>query len=251
MAKVVAIINPKGGVGKTTTALNLGACLVTCQRKTLVVDLDPQGSATSGLGADLSRPGSDALLKGAAGMEGCTQRNVWEQLDIIGCGPELMEVERLLGHEPPEAEQLTQWANFHNSSWDYVLIDCPPSRGVLTEHALGVADEFLLPIQCEYFGMEGLAQAVGYVRKQLRWIGKPLGKGNILLTMFDPSEELSLAVRREVRKHFREWMLRAVVPRDIALAEATSHGVPAIDYSPRSRGVRAYMELALEVQGNG
>lgn len=244
MGRILCIANQKGGVGKTTTAVNLAVALAKAGRKTLLVDLDPQCNATSGLGqAPAARhplvvegPLADALCE--VGVEGLTL------LPGARC---FQDVAALTDASRRHASTLAHHLGAGLPQYDYVLIDCPPSLGHLTREALAASTEVLMPVQCEYFAMEGLTQMIEVIRDVMQRPNSRLAFGGILLTMYDAALELSAEVDAEVRDFFGEIVFETTTPRDVALAEAPSHGRSVIDYAPRSRGARAYVELCMEV----
>ncbi len=247
MGRILCVANQKGGVGKTTTAINLAAALAKAGCRTLVVDFDPQCNATSGLGCRpiLHHP----LVRGQA-LQEAILRTRQEGLELLPGTKSFRDVERLARDTslmPAIREQL----RLGMAGYDFVLIDCPPSVGQLTRTALASSDEVLMPIQCEYFAMEGLAQMIEVIRQVMTAEAPKLQFAGILLTMYDHSLELTLEVEREVREFFGEIVFQTVIPRDVALAEAPSHGLSVLDYAPRSRGTRAYVELSWEVRDLG
>jgi chromosome partitioning protein len=239
----LCVANQKGGVGKTTTAINLAAGLALAGQRTLLVDLDPQCNATTGLGQQptdshplVSRqPLNDALRAAQSNLE-----------VLPGCRS-FKDVEMLATGEASHAATLRQHLASGLSAYDFVLIDCPPSLGPLTRTALASSTEVLMPIQCEYFAMEGLAQMIEVIRRVMTERPNRLQFGGILLTMYDEALELTREVDQEVREFFGEIVYHTVIPRDVAVSEAPSHGRSVIDYAPRARGARAYVELCMEV----
>ncbi len=244
MSRILCIANQKGGVGKTTTAVNLAAGLAIAGNRTLLIDLDPQCNATSGLGcvpADrhplLSRqPLSETLIKTSVA-----------NLELLPGSRSFQDVEQLAQGDASQTATLRQHLAAGLSEYDFVLIDCPPSLGQLTRSALAQATEVLMPIQCEYFAMEGLAQMIDVIRQIMQERPERLRFGGIVLTMYDQSLELTYEVEGEVRDFFGEIVYQTVIPRDVAVAEAPSHGKAVLNYAPRSRGARAYIELCMEV----
>lgn len=247
MGRILCIANQKGGVGKTTTAINLAAALAKGGCRTLVVDFDPQCNATSGLGCRpiLHHP----LARGQALQEAIVPTQV-EGLELLPGTRSFRDVERL-AHDATLAPAIREQFRLGLAGYDFVLIDCPPSVGQLTRTALASSDEVLMPIQCEYFAMEGLAQMIEVIRQVITTDAPKLQFAGILLTMYDHTLELTLEVEREVREFFGEIVFHTVIPRDVALAEAPSHGLSVLDYAPRSRGTRAYAELSWEVRDLG
>jgi chromosome partitioning protein len=247
MGRILCVANQKGGVGKTTTAINLAAALAKAGYHTLVADFDPQCNATSGLGCRpiLHHP----LARGLPVHEAIVPTRV-PGLELLPGTRSFRDVERL-ARDPELAPQIRQQLRLGLAGYDFVLIDCPPSVGQLTKTALASSDEVLMPIQCEYFAMEGLAQMIEVIRQVMKSDAPKLQFAGILLTMYDHTLELTLEVEREVREFFGEIVFQTVIPRDVALAEAPSHGLPVIEYAPRSRGTRAYVELSWEVRELG
>lgn len=248
-ARIVAIANQKGGVGKTTTAVNLGAALAEAGKRVLVVDLDPQGNATTGLGIearDAEATVYDVLIHEAA-LEDCLEptavRNLFvapATIDLAGAEIELVAA---LSRERRLAKGLKAVAD----EFDYVFIDCPPSLGLLTVNGMTAADEVFVPIQCEYYALEGLGQLVRNVELVRANLNPDLQMTNIVLTMFDARTKLAEQVAQEVRRHFGELVCEAVIPRTVRLSEAPSFGQSVITFDPGSRGAGAYRELAKEV----
>lgn len=244
MGRILCVANQKGGVGKTTTAVNLAAALAKSGQRTLLVDLDPQCNATSGLGQSPSE--RHPLVSDKPLRESLCHPPV-EGLELLPGSRNFQDVETLaLGEEGQEAT-LRQHLNAGLNAYDFVLIDCPPSLGRLTRTALASSTEVLMPIQCEYFAMEGLTQMIEVIRQVMGKYPGRLKFGGILLTMYDHSLELTQEVDEEVRDFFGEIVFRTVIPRDVAVSEAPSHGRPVLDYAPRARGTRAYVELCMEV----
>ena len=244
MGRIFCVANQKGGVGKTTTAVSLAAALAKAGCHTLLVDLDPQCNATSGLG---KRPVKNhPLLAPAPLRQGICSSDV-PRLDLLPGSHSYGDVEMLAGHDQHQADQFQDRLGSGFSYYDFVLIDCPPSLGRMTRTALSSSNEVLMPVQCEYFAMEGLAQMIEVIRQVIQQNNHQLQFGGIVLTMYDHTLELSREVDQEVREFFGEIVYRTVIPRDVAVAEAPSHGRSVIDYAPRSRGTRAYVELCTEV----
>jgi chromosome partitioning protein len=244
VGRTLCVANRKGGVGKTTTAINLAAALAKAGCHTLLVDLDPQCNATSGLGR---RPTvSHPLVAGLAIRQGILATDV-AGLDLLPGSRNFSDIEALTRDEPSQSARLREHLSVGLSTYDFVLIDCPPSLGPLTQTALASSTEVLMPIQCEYFAMEGLAQMIETIGGIIRSESYRLQFGGIVLTMYDHTLELTREVDREVREFFGEIVYQTVIPRDVAVSEAPSHGRAVIDYAPRSRGTRAYVELCMEV----
>jgi len=244
VGRILCVANQKGGVGKTTTALNLAVGLAKAGARTLLVDLDPQCNATSGLGRQ--PVGTHPLVAGGPLRNGAQETGT-PQLDLLPGTASFREVEFLTRDDPRQADQLQERLTGGFRLYDFVLIDCPPSLGPLTRTALASSTEVLMPIQCEYFAMEGLAQMIEVIRQVMTGRNTRLQFGGILLTMYDPALELTREVDQEVREFFGEIVFETVIPRDVAVSEAPSHGKSVMDYAPRARGARAYVELCMEV----
>lgn len=244
MARIICIANQKGGVGKTTTAVNLSVGLACAGERTLLIDLDPQCNATSGIGMQAAE--SHPLLLETPLKESLLA-TPWENLDLLPGSRKFVDVDRLEHGGESDATILRQHLEAGMASFDYVLIDCPPSLGQLTQAALSASTEVLMPIQCEFYAMEGLTQMIHVIRDVMRRGEGRLTFGGILLTMYDPSLELTHEVDAEVRDFFGDIVFDTVIPRDVAVSEAPSHGQSVMDYAPRSRGCRAYLELCMEV----
>ena len=253
MVRVTACTNQKGGVGKTTTVINLAAYLALSGTRTLVVDLDPQGNATSGLGVDrttVDRSTYDALVDrvpiGEIAMETAVAG-----LELVASAPSLAGAEvELVGASGREHRLAASLAPL-DGRYDRVLIDCPPSLGLLTLNALTAADGVLIPIQTEYYALEGLSQLVNTIRRVREGLNPRLEIDGVLLTMYDARTNLSAQVATEVRRHMNGTVFQTVVPRSVRLSEAPSHGLPIALYDPASRGATAYRELAGEVAARG
>lgn len=244
MGRILCVANQKGGVGKTTTAVNLAVGLAKADQRTLLIDLDPQCNATTGLG--LAPTDRHPLVLKKPLRESLLETEV-PNLRLLPGSRSFQDVEVLARGEQGEAAVLQNHLASGMASYDFVLIDCPPSLGPLTQAALAASTEVLMPIQCEYFAMEGLTQMIEVIRDVIQRHPARLAFSGILLTMYDPSLELTHEVDAEVREFFGEIVFQTVIPRDVAVSEAPSHGKSVIDYAPRARGARAYIELCMEV----
>ncbi|MGI9496891.1 MAG: ParA family protein [Mariniblastus sp.] len=244
MARTLCVANQKGGVGKTTTSINLAACLAFSGKKTLLVDMDPQCNSTSGIGL---KPVERHPLVIDEPIRNSIVPTKVDGLSLLPGARSFRDVDVLAGGGADEARILVDHLEVGTSHYDFVLIDCPPSVGHLTQTALAASSEVFMPIQCEYFAMEGLTQMIEVIRGVMQESPGKLSFGGILLTMYDPSLELTAEVESEVREFFGEVVFDTVVPRDPMVTEAPSHGLSVLDYAPRSRGTRAYIELCMEV----
>ena len=252
MGRILCVANQKGGVGKTTTAVNLAVGLARSSARTLLVDLDPQCNATGGLGA---KPALRHPLVSHAPLKESLQPTATAGLDLLPGSRNFQDVDTLNSpsKSPGESQSATLEQHLAGglNGYDFVVIDCPPSLGQLTRTALANATEVLMPIQCEYFPMEGLTQMIEVIKQVMARPPRRLKFGGILLTMYDHRLELTAEVDEQVRDFFGDIVFRTVIPRDGAVAEAPSHGQAVIDYAPRTRGARAYVELCMEVLDRG
>jgi chromosome partitioning protein len=244
--RIYALANQKGGVGKTTTAINLAACLAEAGQRALVVDLDPQANATSGLGARANGVSSYDLLDGAPLAE-LARPTRFPNLDLVPAKPDLAGALVELARRDDADRYLADALADATGDWDFVFLDCPPSLGPLTVNALAAADRVLVPVQAEYYALEGLAQLVESVNLIRTRLNPRLRIGGVLLTMVDGRTRLAADVSDEVRRHFGDLVFSTVVPRSVRLAEAPSHGLPAIAYDRRSAGADAYWKVAMEL----
>jgi chromosome partitioning protein len=250
MSRVIAIANQKGGVGKTTTAINLGAGLAVAERKTLVVDMDPQGNATSGMGLDRAQlHGSvyDILVDGAS-VDAVRVRNVhFPCLDVVPSSQDLVGAEVELVDRASRELMLRKALDVVRDDYEFILLDCPPSLGLLTLNTLTAADTVLIPIQCEFYALEGLSQLLNTVRLVQQNLNPRLQIEGVLLTMFDQRLNLSRQVAEEAKEYFGSRVFTSVIPRNVRLAEAPSFGKPIVLYDVLSAGAQSYLALAREI----
>ena len=252
MGKAIAIFNQKGGVGKTTTNINLAACLAKKGKKILVLDIDPQGNTTSGLGIEkkaLKKSSYDLMIEDDINAEDVILKTGVDNLDIIPANVSLSGADVELAIIRGREKRLKKALNQVKEKYDFIFIDCPPSLGLLTINSLTAVDSVLIPIQCEFYALEGVAQLMNTIEIVRKNLNEKLYVQGVILSMFDGRTNLSVQVVEEVKKYFREKVYKTVIPRNVRLAEAPSYGLPIIEYDPKSKGAEAYREFADEFLG--
>lgn len=255
MGKIISLVNQKGGVGKTTTSINLSASLAMEGKKVLLIDLDPQGNATTGVGfnkGDIDKSIYD-IFNGTGGINKVILKTNFQNLDLLPSSLQLAGIDIELiekGREDPNFQRSSQ-LKFEldkcRENYDYLIIDCPPTLGLITTNALVASDSVIIPVQCEFYALEGITQLLNAIMLTKKKLNPNLKLEGVLLTMFDSKTNLSIEVIEEIRSYFKEKVYTTIIPRLIRLAEAPSHGMPIIAYDPKSKGSQAYMNLAKEV----
>lgn len=249
MGKAIAIFNQKGGVGKTTTNINLAACLALRNKKVLVMDIDPQGNTTSGMGISKKQLGKttyDVLTNEKMDPHEAVQNTGIKNLDIIAASTSLAGVEIELVQLEGREKRLKKALDKIRDEYDYIFIDCPPSLGILTINSLTAVDSVLIPIQCEFYALEGVSQLMSTIDLVKRNLNSNLDIEGVILSMFDGRTNLSIQVVEEVKKYFGSKVYTTVIPRNVRLAEAPSYGLPITEYDPKSKGAEAYFAFADE-----
>lgn len=253
VSRVIAVANQKGGVGKTTTVINLAACLAEQGKKTLVIDIDPQGNTSSGLGVDKNNIHTTVyeLLIGNCEINDCIIKEIYPNLDIIPSNVNLAGAEIELIGIKDQQYLLSQKLESKKDNYDFILIDCPPSLNMLTVNAMAAADTVLVPIQCEYYALEGLSQLMHTIDLVRERMNPKLTMEGVVFTMYDGRTNLSLQVVENVKDNLKQNIYKTIIPRNVRLAEAPSHGVPITVYDPKSAGAEGYRNLADEVIAHG
>lgn len=254
MNKIICVANQKGGVGKTTTAINLSASLAVANKKILLIDADSQGNSTSGLGIDRAvteKANFYHAMIGQVPLSSVIVKTILRNLEVVPSNQDLIGLEVEFVQLQDREIRLRELLKPVTNSYDFIIIDCPPSLGFITVNALVAADSLIVPLQCEYYAMEGLGQLLNTVRLVKANLNQKLSLGGILLTMFDQRNTLAHRVTQDVRQHLGDRVFKTIIPRNVRLSESPSHGLPVIMYDAKSRGAEAYMELAREILREG
>lgn len=247
MGKIISVANQKGGVGKTTTTVNLATILAKRGKKVLLIDADPQGNATSGLGLDKDlEPSTYDILVNDTELEEAMQKTIIKNLKVCPANMDLAGAEVELVSMMSREQRLKEKVDIIKEKFDYILIDCPPSLGLVTLNAFTASDSVLIPVQCEYFALEGLGQLLNTINLVKKHLNKSIRIEGALLTMYDIRTNLSNQVVKEVKKYFENKVYKTVIPRNVRLSEAPSYGMPITEYDPRSKGAKSYVKFAKE-----
>ena len=247
MGKIISVANQKGGVGKTTTTVNLATILAKRGKKVLLIDADPQGNATSGLGLDKDiEPSTYDILVNEVELEEAMQDTIIKNLKVCPANMNLAGAEVELVSMMSREQRLKEKVNIIKNKFDYVFVDCPPSLGLITLNAFTASDSVLIPVQCEYFALEGLGQLLNTINLVKKHLNKEIRIEGALLTMYDIRTNLSNQVVKEVKKYFENKVYKTVIPRNVRLSEAPSYGMPITEYDPRSKGAKSYIKFAKE-----
>ena len=251
MGKIISVANQKGGVGKTTTTVNLATILAKRGKKVLLIDADPQGNATSGLGLDKDlEPSTYDILVNDTELEDAMQKTIIKNLKVCPANMDLAGAEVELVSMMSREQRLKEKVDIIKEKFDYILIDCPPSLGLVTLNAFTASDSVLIPVQCEYFALEGLGQLLNTINLVKKHLNKSIKIEGALLTMYDMRTNLSNQVVKEVKKYFENKVYKTVIPRNVRLSEAPSYGMPITEYDPRSKGAKSYIKFAKEFLKN-
>ncbi len=251
MGKIISVANQKGGVGKTTTTVNLATILAKRGKKVLLIDADPQGNATSGLGLDKDlEPSTYDILVNETEFEDAMQKTIIKNLKVCPANMDLAGAEVELVSMMSREHRLKEKVDIIKDRFDYILIDCPPSLGLVTLNAFTASDSVLIPVQCEYFALEGLGQLLNTINLVKKHLNKDIRIEGALLTMYDIRTNLSNQVVKEVKKYFDNKVYKTVIPRNVRLSEAPSYGMPITEYDPRSKGAKSYIKFAKEFLKN-
>ena len=247
MGKIISIANQKGGVGKTTTSVNLSSCLALAGKKVLLIDADPQGNATSGVGAskNVEKSTYDIIINQEE-VKNVVQKSSVENLDVCASNINLAGAEVQLVSQLSREHKLKEALDKVKEDYDYIIIDCPPSLGLVTLNALTASDTVLVPIQCEYYALEGLGQLMSTIDLVQRHLNKDLEVEGVVLTMYDARTNLSMQVIDEVKKYFKDKVYQSIIPRNVKLSEAPSYGMPITEYDPKSKGAKMYEKFTKE-----